>query len=155
MHLRSAGIRFDEIYCRAMPKTSVPSEHPDCPRCGQPVPYSGRGRRRIWCSDSCRQQAYAAREAAKMDERPIEVVVRERWHEPPPPEKVYVPEFVPHVLTTDECIEFILASPTSSYRMLRAMESRLSWGHWEHPMWDRVRRYFPTAAQYGRERRRR
>jgi endogenous inhibitor of DNA gyrase (YacG/DUF329 family) len=37
----------------------------ECGACGRTVPYSGTGRRPKYCSDTCRKQAWALREAAR------------------------------------------------------------------------------------------
>lgn len=42
-----------------------------CPRCGEPVRWSGRGRRPRWCSTTCRQRAKEARRVARDNEQPI------------------------------------------------------------------------------------
>lgn len=53
---------------------------PACPRCGQPVdgPLPGdgprRGRRKIWCSTTCRRAAHAERAAAQRAGLAIQVV---------------------------------------------------------------------------------
>lgn len=78
--------------------------------------------------------------------------MRDRWHKAPPPEQVLVWVEEPHELTMDECIPFVLGSSKNTYRMLRAIEDRLTWGRWEGSEWDRVRRYFPEAAEQGHER---
>lgn len=43
----------------------------ECPRCGDPVLWSGRGRRPRWCSTTCRQRAKEARRVARDNEQPI------------------------------------------------------------------------------------
>ena len=59
-----------------------------CPRCGEPVMWSGRGRRTRWCSSTCRQRAKEARRVARDNEQPILVLdaparprVAEEWAE--------------------------------------------------------------------------
>ncbi len=37
-----------------------------CVLCGQPLLQSGRGRRRIYCSRACQQQAYRIREENRL-----------------------------------------------------------------------------------------
>lgn len=43
----------------------------ECPRCGAPVMWAGRGRRPRWCSTVCRQRAKEARRVARDNEQPI------------------------------------------------------------------------------------
>lgn len=117
-----------------MTDSSVSSQAASCPRCGSRVVYSGRGRRPVWCSQVCRQEAYEARRSAREQARPIEVVVRER--EPAPqPEPQPVPPSI------DEAVAAVIASPMATYRVLRSVEERARRGELEHPKWQRVRVY--------------
>ena len=72
--------------------------------------------------------------------------MREREAKPLPPEKIVVTEYVETIESIDECIERIITTPKATYRVLRAMETRIEWGRLEDPKWDRVRSYFPTTT---------
>lgn len=72
-----------------------------CPGCDRPlttvVPDSGkRGRRRVWCSDACRQRAYRARKSGAQQ---VETTVDEATDSPAPTEH-----------TLDQCIVAVLES---------------------------------------------
>ncbi len=56
----------------------------ECPRCGTALPeVSGRGRRRLWCSDGCRKDAHYERRAAERAGKAVRVVeVRRAVPEP-------------------------------------------------------------------------
>ena len=41
--------------------------HPICVICGQALGPRGKGRRRLYCSQACRQQAYRLRQGARHD----------------------------------------------------------------------------------------
>ena len=105
-----------------------------CQRCGSLIHYSGRGRRPVWCSQVCRQEAYETRRAAREGGKPIEVVV---LPEAPEPVTVYVDKN-----TIDDHVTAVIESPMATYRVIRAMEERARRGQLDHPKWDRVRRYF-------------
>ncbi|MCW4355231.1 hypothetical protein ONR57_18155 [Hoyosella sp. YIM 151337] len=56
-----------------------PDTSPACPRCGASVvqPF-GPGRRRVWCSDSCRRRASDERAAAARSGSAVRVIERDR-----------------------------------------------------------------------------
>jgi hypothetical protein len=75
-----------------------------CPGCDRPlttvVPGSGkRGRRRVWCSDACRQRAYRARKSGAQE---VEATIDEAKDSPAP---------IGHTL--DQCIVAVLESPAA------------------------------------------
>lgn len=73
-----------------------------CPRCGDKVATSGRGRPRTWCSQACRRAAYEERRAASQGAIAVEVVERV--------------ETVEHPLRT--CVDRAIESPTGCRRVL-------------------------------------
>jgi hypothetical protein len=83
-----------------------------CPGCGRPlaipVPGAGpRGRRRIWCSNACRQRAYRARQSAVGDEAsapPGALLNSPEQAEPTPP---------PPTHDLDACIIAVLQTPSA------------------------------------------
>jgi hypothetical protein len=83
-----------------------------CPNCGQPlatrVPGAGpRGRRRIWCSNACRQRAYRARLLASEDTAspPPSPPESSKSAEPSKP--------LPQTHDLDACIIAVLEYPTA------------------------------------------
>lgn len=48
------------------PFPQKPSDDTQCQWCGKDIHYSGRGRRRRFCSQSCRQRAYEQRRGGRM-----------------------------------------------------------------------------------------
>ena len=109
-----------------MPDSSVPSQRSACPRCGSVVEYSGRGRRPVWCSQVCRQEAYETRRAARENDRPIEVIVRERD---------------PKTLSLDEHVRAVLASPTAIVKVMQGVGQLRRSGDLAHPKWQRLNNY--------------
>lgn len=88
----------------------------ECPHCGRPVPAStGRGRRRVWCSDNCRRRAGEARRAAERESRPVKVheVVRERTLVRSRP------------LSPDGAIDRVLSDGDATTKLLRVLAHRL------------------------------
>ena len=90
-----------------------------CPGCGRPlatrVPGGGpRGRRRIWCSNACRQRAYRARLLASKDTAPPPSSPPElsKSAEPSKP----LPQLAMHDL--DACIIAVLEDPTATASVL-------------------------------------
>ena len=83
-----------------------------CPGCGRPlatrVPGAGpRGRRRIWCSNACRQRAYRARLLASEDTAspPLSPPESSKSAEPSKP--------LPQTHDLDACIIAVLEDPTA------------------------------------------
>lgn len=89
----------------------------DCPRCGEAVMWSGRGRRPRWCSTTCRQRAKEARRVARDNEQPLLAV-----DGPARPR------------TADDWVAY-LSSPTHRGTLLRALDGVISqWrGHVSAP----------------------
>lgn len=114
-----------------MPDSSVPSQRSACPRCGGVVEYSGRGRRPVWCSQVCRQEAYETRRAARENGHPVEVIVRERN---------------PATLTLDEHVRAVLASPTAIVKVMQGVGHLRRSGGLAQPKWQRLNNYltYPT-----------
>ena len=109
--LEQAARARDERLGLAWLKANPPSP---CPGCGRPlatrVPGVGpRGRRRIWCSNACRQRAYRARllvseDTASPSSSPPE---SSKSAEPSKP----LPQLAMHDL--DACIIAVLEEPTA------------------------------------------
>ena len=78
-----------------------------CPRCGSvlpPLDAPRPGRRRVWCSDSCRRAAHLERSAAAMAGMPVRVVEIPRVSP-----AVQIPVIVPRDLRTSELVAAVLA----------------------------------------------
>lgn len=90
------------------------------------VEYSGRGRRPVWCSQVCRQEAYETRRAARENDHPVEVVVRERD---------------PHTLTLEEHVRAVLDSPTAIVKVMQGVGQLRRSGQLAHPKWQRLTNY--------------
>lgn len=80
----NARSQFTEGGCPVMRGMGAPvSDEPirQCPRCGGPVIYQGRGRRPVWCSTGCRNAAAVTRRGAReaaVEIRMIDVPKRPR-----------------------------------------------------------------------------
>lgn len=121
-----AGFVLTFRYARAVTDSSVPSQRSACPRCGGVVEYFGRGRRPVWCSQVCRQEAYETRRAARENDHPIEVVVRERD---------------PQSLTLEEHVRAVLDSPTAIVKVMQGVGQLRRSGQLEQPKWQRLNNY--------------
>lgn len=97
-----------------------------CPRCGENVPSSGRGRPPVWCSQACRRAAYEERRASASGAIAVRVVKQEA--PPLPPPKV----------TLDEHVADVLASPTATARVLSAAVGLAADGRIHEPRWARA-----------------
>jgi hypothetical protein len=102
-----------------------------CPRCGASLPPDfgpRRGRRRIWCSDRCRRDAYAERAAAARTEQPIRVVEVPRAALPIIRPQVYtrlVHDTTPVADPTPaQAAECVLASPIALDHVLQSLTSQ-------------------------------
>ena len=110
-----------------------PSGSTACPRCGASLPPEHgprRGRRRIWCSDRCRRDAYTERAAAARTEQPIRIVEVPRAalpiirplvytrlvHDPTPAADPTPAEAAERVLTSPPALAYVLRSLTSQAR---------------------------------------
>jgi hypothetical protein len=108
-----------------------PSGSTACPRCGASLPSDlgpRRGRRRIWCSDRCRRDAYAERAAAARTEQPIRVVEVPRAALPIIRPQVYtrlVHDTTPAADPTPaQAAECVLASPIALGHVLQSLTSQ-------------------------------
>lgn len=111
-----------------------------CPGCGRPlatsVPGAGaRGRRRIWCSNACRQRAYRARLSASEDAAPPPP-------NPPQSSKPAEPSKPPPQLAThdlDACIIAVLGNPTAIASVLDVVRRASRDGVLERPEYEDVK----------------
>lgn len=67
----SVRMRFADLHHRVSGGVTIASESsetaaPNCPNCGGPVVYRGVGRRPVWCSTKCRNDAAAKRRGARL-----------------------------------------------------------------------------------------
>ena len=91
-----------------------------CPGCGRPltthVPGAGaRGRRRIWCSNACRQSAYRARQKTFTAAPPLPSSA--------PEQDSSASSLATHDL--DDCIVSVLQAPTAVASVLDAVRRAL------------------------------
>jgi hypothetical protein len=108
-----------------------PSGSTACPRCGASLPPEHgprRGRRRIWCSDRCRRDAYTERAAAARTEQPIRIVEVPRAALPIIRPQlytrlVYTPS-PPADPTPAQAAQCVLASPTALEYVLQSLTSQ-------------------------------
>lgn len=92
-----------------------------CPRCGHAVSQTGRGRPRVWCSQTCRRTAYEERRAVAAGAIGVEVV-----------RQTIVGE---HALST--CVDRTIASPVGCRRVLGALtELMIKGGLRSDPKWS-------------------
>jgi hypothetical protein len=83
---------------------------------------SGRGRRPIYCSGTCRKAAYDARRARQPGAFEVKVVERT--------------VSVEHNLS--ECVERVIASPAACRRVLHALARAAEASELGHPQWQPV-----------------
>ncbi|TWP33058.1 hypothetical protein FGL98_22500 [Leekyejoonella antrihumi] len=97
-----------------------------CPRCGQIVASTGRGRPPVWCSQACRRAAYEERRAAASGAIAVRIVTEEATPAAP---KVSI----------DEHVAAVIASPTACARVLAEVAELRANGQLQEPRWARVK----------------
>jgi hypothetical protein len=112
-----------------------------CPQCGAPIVYRGVGRRPVWCSARCRNDAALTRRGARLgaiEVRLIEVEVgRRRRLEPI---TIGSPEDqMPHrTHTGDDALRTVLSSPELVGSVLSGLERLRLTGELAAPRWRPV-----------------
>lgn len=87
-----------------------------CPRCGSDVlATTGRGRPRLWCSDTCRRLSSEERRAARRGGQPVQIheEIRDRVVERSRP------------LSPEGAVERVLSSPLATETLLRTLAHRM------------------------------
>ena len=113
-----------------------------CPQCGEPVQYGGVGRRPVWCSTRCRNDAALTRRGARLggiEVRLVEVEVRPRRRPRPAMIGSQNEPGRRRTQTADEAVRTVLASPELVGSVLSGLERiRLS-GNLGASQWQPVR----------------
>ena len=140
-------IKIDQVEAEER-KRLTPSGAPTCPRCGSTWLTDfepKRGRRRVWCSDTCRRAAYAERAAASRAGTAIRVVEVPRRC--PPVQRTVI---VPRDINTEEAVQLVVTDPQALLMLLSSLERRIDDGHLDSAVRDRLRlltrKLFPQEA---------
>jgi hypothetical protein len=119
------------------PDPLAQSTAPTCPRCGSTWLTDfepKRGRRRVWCSDTCRRAAYAERAAASRAGTAIRVVEVPRRC--PPVQRTVI---VPRDINTEEAVQLVVTDPQALLMLLSSLERRIDDGHLDSAVRDKLR----------------